>query len=96
MCTLHGFNEFTAIQRSTNKMMQPNLNYTTENTIKQVHIPTIGLPGSCHTACIITNGPTQYAVLHSAACLPDHVQKQIQIDKTSTKSVLTLSAREYI
>jgi hypothetical protein len=28
--------------------------------------------------------------------LPDHVQKQIQIDKTSTKSVLTLSAREYI
>jgi hypothetical protein len=43
----------------------------------KVHITTIGLPGSCHTVCIITNVPTQYAVLHNEACLPDHVEKWI-------------------
>jgi hypothetical protein len=55
----------------------------------KVHITTIGLPGSCHTVCIITIAPTQYAVLHNEACLPDHVEKWIYIDQTSTNTVLT-------
>jgi hypothetical protein len=93
MCTVRGFTKFPVLQRTATKIMQPNINYTIESTInRSTHTNNWATRIMSHCT-YYKNGPTQYAVLHSAVCLPDHVQNQIQIDKISTNTVLTLSAR---